>query len=110
MRIEFGIGIGFDRKGTPIDSETAEVRIQQALRLVADAFGGAFLIRGDGGWVDNGHLIMEPGIVIVADTPNQSVSAARKLALVLATIFNQAAVHITILPDVWSTDVRNPQE
>lgn len=103
-RIAFGIGVGEDRNGDPLDD--LEARTAHALRVVADAFGGVIATRGQGAWLDpeSGRLITEDGLILTADTSDnnrQSVHAtANNTAEILRQIFYQNAIRVTILPIV----------
>ncbi len=95
-RVEFSIGTGLDRDGNVLDY--IGDRTHSAVTLVAKAFGGCFVTQVRGGWInDNGTLIAETGIAITSDIKLGTIIEIGKIAQQLADVFNQTAVHVTMI-------------
>lgn len=108
MRYTFGVGIGFDRDGKAIHPEEVRQYIEAAIKRASELFGGCFITRGDGGWIDPaGKLIVEPGIVITVDVApykypidtridgQRDVKRVNLYAHYLRQLFNQSSVIVT---------------
>ncbi len=62
--LTFGVGVGQDKHGANLPQHFVEKSIYLAIEHMSIRFGGCFVVRGDGGWVDRGKLIEEKGIQI----------------------------------------------
>lgn len=69
VRMTFGVGVGLKADGSPMTFEV--LRTVHAIKELSRRFGGCFVTRGKGGWMDAGELIEEPGLCFtcLSDTP-----------------------------------------
>jgi hypothetical protein len=108
MRYTFGVGIEFDRSGAPVQAAESVHYIQAATRRASEVFGGCFVTRGDGGWIDpSGKLVVEPAIRITVDVApykypvdtrvdgQRDVKRVNEYAHYLRALFNQSRVIVT---------------
>lgn len=111
MRIEFGIGAGYTKDGHSIPPQQAELLARQILREVVREFGGGFVTRGEGGWIDDqGNAIYEPGITVTVDVVPAAkfpglgeaaatavIDRATQIAIHAGKVFDQTSVHLTFI-------------
>ena len=91
-RITFTVGQGKDRDGRNI--KFIKSKLREVLSLISSEFGGYTLYHTNGGWTDeNGKLIEEPSVVIVAFTSN--LAPAKRTAAFMRDTFNQFCVVVT---------------
>lgn len=104
-RITIIVGCGFDRDNNPISATDQGVAIVVVQQQGVDWFGGLTITRGEGVWRNNGKVIAEPCLVIVAVVVTERISGrddtsynqrARDYAQLVRTTFNQSSVVLAI--------------
>lgn len=86
------VGIGKDKDGRTILPDAADIGIRIALSGLSRRFGGATVIRTEGGWIDaGGRLITEKSIILEVIGPC-TPSQANNMRDTLTGLFNQSSV------------------
>ena len=100
MRVIFGIGTGQKGKrwhNAPILPYETEGSISQAIGYLTTRYGGCFIQRGEGAWMDNGQIVRESGITITVEVESYPDEDMKRDGLELATMFEQDCVIVSRL-------------
>lgn len=63
VKMTFGVGLDYDGGGRALGDEAKErMRTDNAIKELSQRFGGCFVTKGNGGWMDGGKLIAEQGL------------------------------------------------
>lgn len=116
-RIQFAVGLGFDRNGEPLSLDTMNEATELAHILLCSAYGGASVHYGSGIWTEKpGDMpTIERTLYLTVDyqvEPNMSSEyPTARMARNLAALFKQRAVHISYWPittgDIYHADDSN---
>lgn len=93
IRVQFSIGQGFTADGAPIADLSS--RKSRAYTYIASVFGGFHTSLGDGGWMDDNRLVLEPDLTITTVIDAAKMPLVSNAATFLADCFSQASVLFT---------------
>lgn len=91
MRAQIIVGAGLNKRSERVLNP--EVKAKAILRRASELFGGATLVSHQGGWVDNGNYITEPGYTLNIDGVRaDQYAAVREFAVDVRDTFEQNCI------------------